>query len=328
MKKVFAILMLFAVMGGAMAQNQGTREYVSALVTFNDTNMLPKDTLHKYGVVIQTRSGRMATALIDATKYQMFLNANLVERVQPSTRVFLRDEQVCSGQCKHHGKHQQGNREDVRTDLIPEDDILNDEARGWYLGLLLGGTSNTLAVEKSRFAGTWYSDRGIGAELRTGYQFNQWFGIRTGLALLNKNYVTNLNVKYIDIDNIYTTYYRDLYLQLPVMGDLSIGGEDVRIHFMFGAYAAYWLSQWRHGYVYVADDPRPYTGDSYKFVEGYDNRFDAGLAGGIGLSFRVTPVWQVHFEGNYYHGLVSTAKSPYATYNRTWTFGMGLTYHF
>ena len=162
----------------------------------------------------------------------------------------------------------------------------------------------------------------------TGYQFNQWFGIRSGLGVLTKNYITDLEINYIDISDEYRTYYRDVYLQLPLMADLSVGGEDVRVHFRFGGYAAYWLSQWRHGYVYVADDPRPFVGDAYHFVEGYDNRFDAGLAGGLGLGLRVSPAWQLHFEGNYYHGLISTAKSPYKTYNRTWTFGMGATYHF
>lgn len=327
MKKIFTIVLLLAVMSGAMAQNQGTREYVSALITFNDTNMLPQDTLNKYGVVLQTRSGRMANGLIDATKYQMFLNSNLVERVQPSTRVYLRDEQVngtCKGKCDHH----KGNREDVRTDLIPQQDILDDEARGCFLGFTLGGTNNRMVVDYARTAGKWYADRGVNFEVVAGYQFNQWFGIRSGLGVLTKNYITDLEINYIDISDEYRTYYRDVYLQLPLMADLSVGGEDVRIHFRFGGYAAYWLSQWRHGYVYVADDPRPFVGDAYHFVEGYDNRFDAGLAGGLGLGLRVSPAWQLHFEGNYYHGFISTAKSPYKTYNRTWTFGMGATYHF
>ncbi len=332
MKKIFTIVLLLAVMCGAMAQNQGTREYVSALITFNDTNLLPQDTLNKYGVVLQTRSGRMANGLIDASKYQMFLNSNLVERVQPSTRVYLRDEQLgghqCTGKCDHHKGVRTGNREDVRTDLIPQDDILNDEAKGWYLGFFIGGTNNRMEVSYARNAGTWYTDRGVDFELLAGYQFNQWFGIRTGLAALTKNYITDLQINYLDIEDVYRTFYRDVYLQLPVMADLSVGGEDVRVHFKFGGYAAYWLSQWRHGYVYVADDPRPFVGDAYHFVEGYDNRFDAGLAGGIGLALRVSPTVQLHFEGDYYHGLISTAKSPFKTYNRTWTFGMGMTFHF
>ena len=330
MKKIFTIVLLLAVMGGAMAQNQGTREYVSALITFNDTNLLPQDTLNKYGVILQTRSGRLANAIIDASKYQMFLNANLVERVQPSTRVYLRDEQVsgtCGGKCDHKGGRH-GNREDVRTDLIPQQDILDDEAKGWYLGFFVGGTNNRMEVSYARNSGTWYADRGVDFELLAGYQFNQWFGIRTGLAALSKNYITDLKMDYLDISDVYRTFYRDLYLQLPLMADLSVGGEDVRIHFKFGGYAAYWLTQSRHGYVYVANDPRPFQGDAYHFVEGYDNRFDAGLAGGIGLSLRVNPAFQLHFGGDYYHGLVSVAKKPYKIYNRTWTFGMGMTYHF
>ena len=327
MKKIFTIVLLLAVMGGAMAQNQGTKEYVSALITFADTTMLPQDTLNKYGVMLQTRSGRMANALIDATKYHAFLNANLVERVQPSTRVFLREEQLsgsCSGKCKHH----QAGREDVRTDLIPHSDILNDEAKGWYLGFYLGGTNNRMDVEKARTSGTWYADRGVDFEAVVGYQFNQWFGIRSGLGVLTKNYITDLDVAFVDNTSTYRTFYRDTYLQLPLLADLSVGGEDVRIHFLAGGYCAYWLAQWRHGYVYVADDPRPFMGDAYSFVKNYDNRFDAGLAGGIGLSLRVNPHFQLHFEGDYYHGLVSTAKTPYKSFNRTWTFGMGMTYHF
>ncbi len=327
MKKIFAIAMLLAVMGGAMAQNEGTREYVSALITFNDTNMLPQDSLNKYGVFVQTRSGRMANALIDAAKYQSFLSAGLVERVQPSTRVYLRNEQlnavpeehehVC---CKHADQH-------VRQNLIPEKDILNEDAEGWYMGFLLGGASHRMEVESARWEGIWYMGRGINLEGRVGYQFNQWLGIRSGLNLLSKNYYTRLNVTYNEFSDTYATTYNNLYLQLPLMADFSIGGEACRINFMFGGYAAYWLSQWRHGYVYVAGDPRPYTGDAYSFIEGSDFRFDAGLAGGIGLSLHVAPAWVLHFEGNYYHGLVSTAKD-YKTYNRTTTFGLGVTYHF
>lgn len=326
MKKILSIALLLAVMAGAMAQNQGAREYVSALVTFADTNLIPQDSLNKYGVVLQTRSGRMATALIDASKYQSFLNAGLVERVQPSTRVFLRDEQINAMPeqkecCKEHaGKN-------VRQNLIPKEDILNDEAKGWYLGMLVGGSSNHIDVQSARWSGYWYTGRGVNLEARVGYQFNQVFGIRSGLSLLSKNYYTNLLVSYNDYKDYYSTNHTNLYLQLPLMADLSIGGEDVRLNFMFGGYCAYWASQWRQGYVYVADDPRPYTGNAYSFVDGSDNRFEAGLAGGIGLSMRVSSHWMLRFEADYYHGLISTAKD-FDTYNRTWTFGMGVTYHF
>ena len=66
MKKSLIIVTLLALMGSAFAQNLGTREYVSALITFRVDSNVPQDSLNKYGVIIQTRSGRMATALIDA----------------------------------------------------------------------------------------------------------------------------------------------------------------------------------------------------------------------------------------------------------------------
>ena len=93
MKKTLFIVLLMALMGGAFAQNEGTTEYVSALFTFRDGSNVPQDSLNKYGVIIQTREGRMANALIEASLYQAFLNANLVERVTPSTRVVLLNNQ-------------------------------------------------------------------------------------------------------------------------------------------------------------------------------------------------------------------------------------------
>lgn len=383
MKKVLSIVMLLAIMGVAMAQRPGVKEYVSVLITFNDTTMLPQDSLNKYGVFLQTRTGRMANALIAADQYQNFLNAGLVERVQPSTRVMLRDEQVmgafghhhhgeacshdgkkcshdgekCSHdgkkcnhdgkECdhkghKHHGHHGEGIEmdENLDSDAIAEDALDN---HGWYLGLMLGGSSNVVDAQQPLWESDWYSRRGLNLEARFGYQVNEWFGIRSGLQLMSKNSSCDNNVVYNGMENRYTTDNQNLYLQLPVMADLSLGGEAVRIHFMAGGYAGFWASQWRHGYVYVADDPRPFAGDAYSFVKAEDgsfsdNRFDAGLAGGLGLELRVAPAWRLLFEGNYYHGLISTSKGSFMTndgmqvnyksLNRTWTFGMGVTYQF
>lgn len=337
MKKSLFIVLFLALMGGAFAQNQGTTEYVSALITFRDGSVVPQDTLNKYGVLIQTRSGRMATGLIAAEQYKAFVLCPIVERVQPSTRVFLRSNQVSDNAAfteTPYRKHEKAvdnryeDREDVRHHVIPEQDIRNDEAKGWYLGLMLGGSSNDLKVQKTIFDGIWYSSRGLNLELRAGYQFNEWFGIRSGLNLLSKNYATKLTVDNNGVSEKYQTFHQNQYLQLPLMADFSIGGESVRLHLMAGGYAAYWISQYRDGYIYVPDAVQNYTGWTYRFIKGYDNRFDAGIAGGLGLTMKVTPNWQLHFEGNYYHGLISTAKAPSKTFNRTWTFGMGVTYHF
>ena len=50
MKKTLFIVLLMALMGGAFAQNEGTTEYVSALITFRDGSNVPQDSLNKYMV--------------------------------------------------------------------------------------------------------------------------------------------------------------------------------------------------------------------------------------------------------------------------------------
>ena len=340
MKKALFTLMLLAVMGSAFAQNQGTREYVSALITFYADYTVPQDSLDKYGVIIQTRSGRMATGLIDAEKYHQFLATNLVERVQPSTRVFLRDEQLNAkpeechkANCKKYVERAadanvDAEGQNVRRHLIPEEDIRADEAKGWYVGCVLGGSTNSVYFVKSRWHGITYGSRGLNLEARVGYQFNEWLGVRSGLNLVSKNYITDLAVDLYGTYDTMRTVRENLYLQLPLMADFSVGSEVVRLHLMLGGYAGYWLSQCRTGYVYVSGDPTPYSGTTYSFVKNYDNRFEAGLAGGVGMTFQVSPQWQLHFEGDYYYALLSNVKKPYKSFNRTWTFGMGISYHF
>lgn len=373
MKKTFIFVMLLALMGGAMAQNKAVNEYVSVLLTLNDTNLLPQETLAKYGVKIQTHQGRMATALISAENYQAFLNAGLVERVQPSTRVFLTEEQSNAPVAENHlirrdfaqhdkavCNHPVGTEhplravpaprqhtpaaceEDddvVRYHLIPEDEIRNEDASGFYLGLQLGNCHNFLYGSD----GASYLERGLNLDLRAGYQFNSWFGIRSGLSLMSKAY--GYDFAYIfrpnadDPSTEYETsdyyYHRNTYLQLPVMADLSVGGENVRLHLMLGGYAAFALSHYSEDY--INGDIFP-TNAGNGFPSSDYRRWDAGLAGGLGLTLNLTPAWQFHVECDYYHSLINVIPDIRLTeigylsgvhgMNRTIAFSTGLTYHF
>lgn len=364
------------VMGGAMAQTGKTmKEYVSVLVTFSKE--VPQDSLDKYGVVLQERVGLTARGLVEADRYQAFVASDLVERVQPSTRVLLGEGQVfvgapqhkCSGEhhdgakCsgQHHGNAEchhakdggkaelrqapkkddnercavregrdRQQRAEVRQHLIDEQTIANDEARGWYVGLMLGGTRNSVRVEQVPVEmgdATWLTNQGINFEARAGYQFNQWFGIRSGLQLLSKNYATEKVVNGAGDPQYLDTRHSNMYLQLPVMADFSFGSEVVRVHVMFGGYAGWWCSQYRNGYIYSPEGTSG-MGWKYGFEEGLDSRFDAGLAGGASISLRVTPKWQLHFGGDYFYGLVSCKQDPCKLYNKTSAFEMGMTYHF
>lgn len=363
MKKLIVVMLACLAVCGVSAQNVGARgtsdvkEYVSVVLTMGSKEV-PLDSLARYGVLIQTRDGQMATALVPADNYEAFVRSGLVQ-VQPSTRVYLRDSQVeprpaahrghphhegarvndrCDDPqavrdarhddvCHHGDHHKQCPRHEgepsVRRNLIPSDQIAEEDARGCYLGLLLGGSRNWQLVDNSPHEGFWYLDQGLNLDLRTGYQFRQWVGFRTGLQLLSKNYVTE-----VDVNNVYyETRHNNLYLQIPLLADLSLGNEAVRLHLTLGGYAGYWVSQLRNGYVY---SPSGNTGIGWKrgFEKDYDQRLDLGLSGGLGLTFRLTPYWQLHFEGDYFYSLLSNKQDPYSSYNRTTSFGMGLTYHF
>ena len=212
MKKSLFIVLFLALMGGAFAQNEGVTEYVSALITFREGSNVPQDSLNKYGVVIQTREGRMATALIPAEQYQAFLNTYMVERVQPSTRVFMRNSQIGDNGAYVDTPYRKHDR---------KSSVKDEESEGREA---VRGSSNTLDVKKTIFNGLWYSARGLNVEARVGYQFNEWFGIRSGVELVSKNYATKLTVDYAGVSNKYQTYHQNQYLQLPLMADFSIGG--------------------------------------------------------------------------------------------------------
>lgn len=205
--------------------------------------------------------------------------------------------------------------------------IEDEDSKGFYLGIMLGDSRNKLRVEKIDLSGTWYTMHGIDGELLLGYQFNRWFGLRTAAQFMNKNYSTDLKVNSNDKEEIMGTTYNNMYLQAPLLADFSIGGRNVRLHMMMGGYCGYWLSQYRSGYIY---SPKGTTGKGTKsgFEVEYDEHFDAGVAAGLGLTFRLSPECLLHLEGAYYHGLTSTKVEPYKTFNRTYTLGMGVSYHF
>ena len=360
MKKLFVLLIALAVMGGAIAQDEGTKknnqptEYVSVLLTFSNRN-IPMDSLNAYGVKIQNRTGIIAYALIPAENYEAFLQSGICDRVQPSTRVFLNEdfEEHDHHQCSHHKNHpgcpHHGEMEeegDPRQNLIPEDQLDDEDARGFYLGILLGDSRNQLRIESIDLTGVWYPSHGIDGELLLGYQFNSWFGLRTAAQFMYKNYSTDLKVEVMNSANQienkkYSTNYSNMYLQAPLFADFSFGGSYARMHFLLGGYVGYWVSQYREGYVY---SPFGTSGLGWMrgFEEKYNQHLDAGLAGGIGFTFQITPAIQLHVEGAYYHGLLSTtsdydltdAQGNYSktvinkTYNRTYTINMGISYHF
>lgn len=324
MKKIVSLIMLLAVMAGAMAQVPETAEPMNIMITLRDTNLPSQEILSQYGIIIQNHAGRIATATIASDKYQEFVNSNVAERV-----MVRRGENASANYGvrprTEHPHHDMGPRHDMapRHDMgprhyrhhgpemrqhapVPAHQVAVHERRrdkmdeGWYAGILIGDASN-VACTDNVFEG---SGNGFALDLRAGYQFTPWFGIRSGIQIVDKCASYTYDT--------YGYYWPDFvrqdftYMQIPAMADFSFGDRSLRFHLMAGGFAG------------VCSDNYSF-GQSEMLQPASD--FEAGLAGGIGMTLRLSRSWNLHLEGEYYHGLCSYS-------NRTWTFSTGLTYHF
>lgn len=331
MKKALFLIMLLALMGNAMAQAPVAAETMNIMLTLRDTNLPSPETLAQYGITIEKHSGRVATATIPTDKYKDFVDANVVERVmvrrsqnaagEESERIYSRPQHqhrdmgprhdMRRGEApRQHHPHHAAPEMRHQSAPTPAHQVTVRERRdrmddGWYAGILVGDASNVACIDNV-FEG---SGNGFDLDLRAGYQFTPWFGIRSGLQIVDKcasyTYETNAYPAY---GYYYPNFVRQhfTYLQIPAMADFAFGDRFLRFHFMAGGFAGVCIDNYTFG---SAEMQQPASD------------FEAGLAGGLGMTLRLSRSWNLHFEGEYYHGLCSYS-------NRTWTFSTGLTYHF
>lgn len=206
----------------------------------------------------------------------------------------------------------------------------------WRVGLTVGYSSNHYDID-TQYAYDWrYSDKGgfvVGIPVQ--YDFNYWFALRAEPTFIQKGFKRERTHTY---SGVYTDE-RDNYLQLPLLARFSFGGTRLRGFVSVGGYMGYWIySHWKgydipvdyelyEGYVYTA----PFD-ERRQFNSTRDNRFEAGLAGGLGISYALTPRIAVEAEWRLYYGLTSTRKdymrTRYPQYNTTMAFQAGVSYSF
>lgn len=164
-----------------------------------------------------------------------------------------------------------------------------------------------------------YEERGgftVGIPVQ--YDFFDWLGVRAEVSFVQKGHKMHRT----DVWNKLHTDTRNNYLHVPVMARFSFGGQRVRGFLNAGGYIGGWLSSHRKGLAYRyfgdgSDDNSGWItpGNSYEFDEKVpfdsrrDNRFEAGLAGGIGVACRVAPRVEVEVEGRCYYALTDMQKA-------------------
>ncbi|MCQ2052212.1 MAG: PorT family protein [Bacteroidaceae bacterium] len=157
------------------------------------------------------------------------------------------------------------------------------------------------------------------------YIFNEWLGIRTDLNAQWRNY----NDCYSIMSEYYR--YRNMYLTLPVMASFSFGGKKVRGYLGTGVYAGLWCAQ--NIYSREMHNGKPDFRHTASGFSKADKRFDAGLAGCLGVTCMLTADLSVNVEGMLYYGLVNshnTGSSRYVqpSYFTTPCINMGLAWVF
>lgn len=175
----------------------------------------------------------------------------------------------------------------------------------WRLGVTGGTTYNVFSMDKQymndyNLGGRWGVTLGVSGQ----YDFCKWFGVRADLNWTQKNYRLHRAVlSQVDYR------YRNDYLQLPLMASFSFGGQRLRGFCNLGVYGGYWLSSHRHGSDYNFHSEYTYEfSEKVDFNSERDKRWDCGLAGGIGLEYRIAPHWALQAEVRYYYSTTSTVK--------------------
>lgn len=214
-------------------------------------------------------------------------------------------------------------------------------AAQWKVGATAGYDYNHYSIDTQYAYDLNFNNRGGATVGVLGeYGFKDWFGLRAELVYLQKGH---------KMDRLYnetSQQRRDHYLEFPIMARFSFGSQKIRGFLHAGGYVGYWMTSHVKGVerslTYNPDKQIEYEEEpneiysykkSYVFDSRRDNRFDAGLLGGIGVSYRVLPQLEVEVEGRCYYSLTSTTKdymeySKQPRYNTTVAIQTGVKYCF
>ena len=178
----------------------------------------------------------------------------------------------------------------------------------WAVGAKFGPTWTTADRSYTGRIDETYSPLvGMDAGFLTRYNFNNWLAVRADLSIMLRSHRMDRHLNYLD--PVYSEY-RNIYAMLPVMVDFSFGGEKICGHLLCGGFAGYWLQADQYGKTYWMTDYYVYFSDfdEKREFNREDQRFTAGVVGGIGLSFEATSHETFFLESLYYYDLVSYHK--------------------
>lgn len=187
----------------------------------------------------------------------------------------------------------------------------NSKMGFWAVGLLGGASYNWQTREAGymydmTFDGGWGAYGGVSAT----YMFFDWLSIRADIMYAQKNYGMRRMTPELQKLNVHTNYTNH-YLQVPVMADWTFGSL-VRAHILTGAYGGVWLDgDVSRVTIYDTETVR----SKYTFSK-EDNRADAGLVGGVGVSWDPWQFLRIGAEAMFFYSMTSTVRRQPVAYDK------------
>ncbi len=200
----------------------------------------------------------------------------------------------------------------------------------WQIGLQAGYDYDVYTINTGyQYDFNYVPQGGLTIAVPFQRQFTDWLGLRFDLAYVQKNTRMYRSSIYKEM----FTNSKNSYISLPVMANFSFGGTYVRGFANVGGYIGYWTAGKVNGVqpnIDLITDVEDYVGfnEKYVFSKKRDNRLDAGLAGGIGLSVQTKGRIGFNIEGRVYYGLTSTKNNymrvNYPAYHTTFAIQAGV----
>lgn len=162
----------------------------------------------------------------------------------------------------------------------------------WSIGMSVGYVYNHYDYDPQYMSGLDYKGHhSFAFDVPMNYQFNNWFGLSSGLSFQQKGFV--LNGSFIpegsEEPNFFYSDLRrnDSYFVVPIMTEFSLGNEDWDAFVNFGAYGGWWhVSNYKYKMIksILPDFYYFHDGEARKeFNKNIDQRFEFGAIAGIGL---------------------------------------------
>jgi hypothetical protein len=188
---------------------------------------------------------------------------------------------------------------------------VGEETNHWHIGISGGYANNWLYTSTgSRVFAEYKSGDGFEIGISALYQFVSWFALQAEIQFIQKNYIWLRTGQFAGARSEVT----NSFISLPAMAQFSFGGQRLRGFLNTGGYVGFWANSRRkgrwQGFVDNVDPDAVVYSDfdeTVDFDKERDNRFEAGLLAGIGVSYAFKPC-TVYLETRFNYGLTDLQK--------------------